>query len=440
MQIPTNPMYSIDCNAVVSLRSTKEIIPERRNRFGRRSVIIRGKSHKPSSHSLDRLMLNTYKPLSSDKDHEWVSVKFLDMNKDNVKIENLEWCFDWYNPFCLEGFANKQTDWTVVYTFPSIEIRLFENGCIGLRNRYTHEELGRRLENGYYLVKIPGYNRSVPYHRLIALAFLPHPIDTDHLTVNHKNSIKTDNCLGNLEWATYSQNNTHSFSEGTRSKTVRKICLRNLITGEETVVAGYQEMARFMDILPQAAHQVMERRKFEGRPYKGFVFKFEDDNRSWEELAQSSLRGSMQIPKKIACKNMDTGNVKIYTSFRNLLKEEGIRDFMIHRLLNQKVMPIWRRRCFQVVKDEASLIWPDYPKEILDVYEHTSVSDRPIQVTHKNNVVKYYSSVTSWSEEDRKNRCDAAVMTRYLKNNGNKPLQWRDWVIEHIDLSRYLPK
>lgn len=440
MQIPTNPMYDIDLNAVVTLRSSGEIVPERINRFEKRSVIIRGKSHKPSSHSLDRLMLNTYKPLSQDKDPEWTSVTFTDGDKNNVSIDNLEWNFDWYVPKPEWNLKQTETDWMVVYTFPSLQIRLFKDGTIGLRDRYTYKEVGARLENGYLIVTIPGYQKNIPYHRLIALAFLPHPIDTDHLTVNHKDSNKLNNTISNLEWATYSQNNTHAFAEGPRSETVRKIRLRNIESGEETVVAGYQEMARFMGVLPQAAHQAMERRKFEGRPYKGFVFKFDNDLRSWEELSKSGSRENMQIPKRIACRNMDTGEVKIYSSFRELLNAENIRDFTLRRLLNQKVMIPWRRRCFQIVNDDAPLIWPEYPKDILGVYEHTSVSDRPIQVTDKRGMVRYYSSVTNWSNEDRENRCDPAVMARYLKKNGNKPLRWRDWVIEHIDLRRYLSK
>ena len=71
---------------------------------------------------------------------------------------------------------------------------------------------GSRSQSGYIIIQI---TRNVRYsaHRLVAHAFLKFDLDSE-LVVNHKNGIKTDNRLDNLEIVTQSENIRHAFDLG----------------------------------------------------------------------------------------------------------------------------------------------------------------------------------------------------------------------------------
>lgn len=52
-------------------------------------------------------------------------------------------------------------------------------------------------------------------HRLVAQAFIPNP--ENKATVNHKDGVRSNNKLDNLEWATYNENNLHMYKNGRKS-------------------------------------------------------------------------------------------------------------------------------------------------------------------------------------------------------------------------------
>lgn len=68
---------------------------------------------------------------------------------------------------------------------------------------------------GYYMVRLKSKGKYHSVHRLVCEAFLPNPNNLP--SINHKNGIKTDNRVENLEWCTVQYNNVHAFKNGLRS-------------------------------------------------------------------------------------------------------------------------------------------------------------------------------------------------------------------------------
>lgn len=149
---------------------------------------------------------------------------------------------------------------------------------------------GRLNRSGGYLrVNLhdnKGRRNHLAVHRLVAKAFIPNPEDKPQ--VNHKDEVKTNNCVENLEWMT----NKENINYGTRNERMTK-ALRNHVAFSKTVVQ-YSKAGELIEVYPSIneverqlgfAHSniikvIQGKRKTCG----GFVWKYVEDDKDKEEI------------------------------------------------------------------------------------------------------------------------------------------------------------
>jgi hypothetical protein len=104
-------------------------------------------------------------------------------------------------------------------------------------------------------------------HQVVARAFIPN--EDNKPQVNHKNGVKFDNYVSNLEWATHQENIDHSFDMDKQSSPRQAVIAINVKTNETFEFVSQREAGRQLNISQGHIGRVM---KGQYKQTNGFKF------------------------------------------------------------------------------------------------------------------------------------------------------------------------
>lgn len=107
-----------------------------------------------------------------------------------------------------------------------------------------------------------GNRKYLRVHRIVAMTFIDNPNELP--IVNHKNGIKDDNRVENLEWCTISQNTKHGFDVLGRQPnktTCIPIKIINIETEEEIHFEDMSSASKFLGITVQSVASYFKRKE-----------------------------------------------------------------------------------------------------------------------------------------------------------------------------------
>lgn len=142
----------------------------------------------------------TPEQIEKDKEYQKVyRIKTKEIIKENKLKENRT---KLYNEIDVKSF-----EWKDVEGFDGI-LKISSGGhVINVKRMVQINPYKSRL--GYLIISVN--QKGYSHHRMLAKAFIPNPENKPE--VNHKNGIRDDNRLENLEWVTRAENIQHSFKE-----------------------------------------------------------------------------------------------------------------------------------------------------------------------------------------------------------------------------------
>jgi hypothetical protein len=222
------------------------------------------------------------------------------------------------------------------------------------------------ISNGY--IKI--FNDNV--HYLVCKTFLVKPESNDSkIFINHKNGIKTDNRLENLEWCTPKENLEHAYSTGLRNDNIH-VLVKNLETNEITEHFSYGDCSRFYKISPSNVWHWTQPKQY------GFIklnkFIFIKKGQQWPNISLKDINKHHNgFPKEVVlikANDNQTNSIYLFKSVNSI--SEHLKLNISGKALSKRLRTAKSKGCNHCFIDDYKLM---LKKDFIETYKKQNISE-----------------------------------------------------------------
>lgn len=142
----------------------------------------------------------------------------------------------------IKSFPDKSKKWRDIPGYEGLYIATIDGDVYGVKRSTYIKHFKNKFS--YMVVSLckNGKCGSVGVHRIIALCFIPNPLNKPE--VNHIDSNPSNNSINNLEWVTEKENAVHSMLKGRKAQKLTPSLVRSI----RASILTHRELAQIFNV------------------------------------------------------------------------------------------------------------------------------------------------------------------------------------------------